>query len=74
MAKNTLKQDRRGFIKHRTQYYDTFSKAWLKRDTLTGLIVGIKDSGPWKGVRLEKGATTCVFDNKTDKVIDASAA
>lgn len=54
MAKNTNRNLRIGWIRHRSQYYDDITGTWLKRDTLTGRILDSKRNGPWKAIRIEK--------------------
>lgn len=62
MAKNTLKNERRGWIRNRIQYFDPMLSAWLKRDTQTGVILDRKKGEPWKGIRQEtSSATILVF-------------
>ena len=54
MAKNTNRNVRRGWIRQRSQFYDDYIGAWVKRDTATGRILDVKKSGPWKAIRFER--------------------
>ena len=53
MAKNTLNNTRKGAIKNRTQYYNSRTKKYVKKDTKTGQFMSCK-STPYKSVVLKK--------------------
>ena len=52
MAKNTLNNTRKGAIKNRTQYYNSRTKKYVKKDTKTGQFMSCK-STPYKSVVLK---------------------
>lgn len=57
MAKNGMPGDshRLGAIKERSQTFNPQTEQWVKRDTLTGKFIDVKQDGtPFKGVRKEK--------------------
>ena len=46
---------RNGAVKERSQTYNPKSDKWVKRDTVTGKFMDVKQGGtPFKGVRKEK--------------------
>lgn len=46
---------RNGAVKERSQTYNPKSDKWVKRDTVTGKFMDVKQDGtPFKGVRKEK--------------------
>lgn len=56
MATNGEKGNGRdGFINDRSQFKNSETGKWVKRNTKTGQFMGEKDDGkPWKDVRKEK--------------------
>ena len=50
MAGNTGDGSRKGYVKGRTQVYNTKTKSYVKRSTETGKILGSKKT-PYKGVK-----------------------
>ena len=52
MAKNTHNNTRKGAIKNRTQYYNSRTKKYVKKDTKTGQFMSCK-STPYKSVVLK---------------------
>ena len=57
MAKNAPVGDgqRKGMVKGRSQTFNPVTKKWVKRDTVTGMFMDVKQGGtPFKGVRKEK--------------------
>jgi hypothetical protein len=54
MATNTEKNTRIGAIKGRSQVYNPATGHYIKRDSLTGKFMDVKNDGkPFKGVRKE---------------------
>jgi hypothetical protein len=53
MAKNTTENKRVGAIKDRTQYYNSKTKMYIKKDNTTGKIMSCKKT-KYKGVTLKK--------------------
>jgi hypothetical protein len=54
MATNTEKNARIGAIKGRSQVYNPATGHYIKRDSLTGKFMDVKNDGkPFKGVRKE---------------------
>lgn len=52
MGKNTGDDQRDGSVKGRKQAFNPQIKKWVKIDTGTGKIIGVKKDGdPYKGVR-----------------------
>ena len=57
MAKNPPTGDNRriGAVKDRSQTHNPKTDQWVKRDTITGKFMDVKEDGkPFKGVRKEK--------------------
>jgi hypothetical protein len=55
MAKNTHKNTRKGIIKNRSQYYNSKTKLYIKKDNTTGKILSCK-STPYKSIALKNKA------------------
>lgn len=57
MATNRTPGDNRrhGAVKQRAQVFNPKTEQWVKRDTVTGKFMDVKQDGtPFKGVRKEK--------------------
>ena len=55
MAKNTHNNTRKGIIKNRSQYYNSKTKLYIKKDNTTGKILSCK-STPYKSIALKNKA------------------
>lgn len=57
MATNREPGDNRrhGAVRNRTQFFNTKTQKWVKRNRETGVILDVKQDGtPFKGVTVEK--------------------
>ena len=57
MATNPPSGDghRNGMVRQRSQTYNSKTQQYVKRDTITGRLIDVKQDGtPFKGVRKEK--------------------
>jgi hypothetical protein len=72
MATNTGNNSRKGAVSSRSQVFNPSTGNYVKRDTNTGLFIGVKiDGKPFKGIRKE---TTLIRANPNVKKETANRA